>query len=77
MVVRHLIHNKRQIHPHRFAIGAGTGAAFTEGDMIVVHSGRHSVRLGLLLRFSHQRRKCRQRGELAVSKKIAYLGKTI
>lgn len=45
--------------------------------MIVEHSGRHSVRLGLLLRFSHHRRKCRQRGELAIGEKIAYLGKAI
>ena len=49
MIIRHLIHHKRQIHPHRLAIRPCTASALGQRNVVVEHTHRHGIRrkLGL------------------------------
>lgn len=70
MIVRHLIHDKRQIHPYSLTVGARTGSALCQRNVVVEHARRHSVGFGLFLCFAHQRGEGGQRGKLTVGEEV-------
>ena len=70
LLVGQLIHHKRQIHPHSFAVGVGAGAAFAERSGVGGTAGGKGVCLRLPLRLPHQLAERGQGGQLAVGEKL-------
>ena len=54
MIIRHLVNDKRQIHPHSLAISPSAVAALRQRDVVVAHACGNRVSFCLLLRFRHQ-----------------------
>ena len=77
MVICHFIYDERQIYANCFAIGAGTGTAFTEGNVVVGQSCGNRIRLSLFLRFAHQFAEGGQRCQLAIGEKSVKVIQTI